>query len=517
MKFLGVYPSPLHYFKNYYRLEPIGLGLVAAAVCQAGHEAQIVDLQVETHRDYFRRLHTWNPDAVGFSCNYLPNVPEIIDLAKVTKEKLPNSFIFVGGHSASFIAQELLEHGEGAIDCIVKGEGEASVAQLLEAVEHDRRAVTVVPGAVTSDGQGPPPVFVKNLDDLRPARHLLRHRRKYYVGVLDPCASIEFSRGCPWDCIFCSAWTFYGRSYRAKTPESIAEELEQIREPGIFVVDDLAFLQSEHGLAVGEAIAKKGIKKRYYLETRGDILLRNKEVFEFWRRLGLKYIFLGLEAIDAEGLEKYRKRVTLSKNFEALECARSLGVEVAVNIIADPDWGKDRFEAVRQWCLEVPEFVTISVNTPYPGTESWRREPRQLITRDYRLFDIYHAVLPTKLPLREFYEELAKTQQVLQEKHLSWAAVRSAAKLSVRYLLKGQTNFVRMLWKARSDSIHKAHRLLSDHQQPVKYELALPPEPTVKVDRRTMYVHPPQGRRGRAIDDATEDFVDKTRMGSSGS
>jgi hopanoid C-3 methylase HpnR len=516
MKFLCVYPSPLHYFKNYYRLEPIGLELVAAAACQAGHRVQIVDLQVESHKDYFKRLHKWKPDAVGLSCNYLPNVPEIIDLAKATKEKLTNSFIFVGGHSASFIARELLEHGEGAIDCILKGEGEASVAQLLEAVEHDRRSVTTVPGAATLGGEGPPPVFVKNLDDSRPARHLLRHRRKYYVGVLDPCASIEFSRGCPWDCVFCSAWTFYGRSYRAKTPESIVEELEQIREPGIFVVDDLAFLQSEHGFAVGEAIAKKGIKKRYYLETRGDILLRNKEVFEFWRRLGLKYIFLGLEAIDAEGLEKYRKRVTLSKNFEALECARSLGVEVAVNIIADPDWGRDRFETIRQWCLEVPEFVTISVKTPYPGTEIWHREPRQLITRDYRLFDIYHAVLPTKLPLRKFYEELAKTQQVLQEKHLSWAAVGSAAKLSVRYLLEGQTNFVRMLWKARFDKIHKSDRYLSDHQQSVKYKLTLPPEPTAKLDRRKLYVYPPQGRRGRAIDDATEDFVDATRTGSSG-
>ncbi len=171
------------------------------------------------------------------------------------------------------------------------------------------------------------------------ARDLLRHRRKYFIGVLDPCASIEFSRGCPWDCSFCSAWTFYGRSYRVKSAEAAVAELAQIREPGVFIVDDVAFIQAEHGMAIGEAIARRGIKKQYYLETRGDVLLRNKEVFRFWKKLGLQYMFLGVEAIDEEGLKRFRKRVSVSKNLEALEFARSLGVMVAINLIADPELG----------------------------------------------------------------------------------------------------------------------------------------------------------------------------------
>src|SRR6266567_4681450 len=74
------------------------------------------------------------------------------------------------------------------------------------------------PGAVTASGEGPAPGFVHSLDTLLPARDLVRHRHKYFLGILDPCASIEFSRGCPWDCSFCSAWTFYGRSYRLVSP-----------------------------------------------------------------------------------------------------------------------------------------------------------------------------------------------------------------------------------------------------------------------------------------------------------
>ena len=74
---------------------------------------------------------------------------------------------------------------------------------------------------------------------------------------------------------------------------------------------------------------------------------------------------------------------------------------------------RERFEGSREWCLESPEIVNVSGNTPYPGTETWATEGRKLATRDYRLFDIQHTVLPTKLPLPEFYAELVRTQQVL--------------------------------------------------------------------------------------------------------
>src|SRR5215212_8507372 len=102
MKLLAIPPSCLMYSKIYLRLEPLGLELVAAATRNAGHEVQLIDLQSETHRDYRRIINAWQPDAVAFSCNYLANIPEIIDLAKATRAKLPNALIFVGGHSASF-------------------------------------------------------------------------------------------------------------------------------------------------------------------------------------------------------------------------------------------------------------------------------------------------------------------------------------------------------------------------------------------------------------------------------
>ena len=62
----------------------------------------------------------------------------------------------------------------------------------------------------------------------------------------------------------------------------MVEDLTSIREPGVFIVDDVAFIHQRHGFAIGEAIARKGIRKNFWLETRGDVLLQNKEVFQFW-------------------------------------------------------------------------------------------------------------------------------------------------------------------------------------------------------------------------------------------
>ncbi len=77
----------------------------------------------------------------------------------------------------------------------------------------------------------------------------------------------------------------------------------------------------------------------------------------------------------------------------------------------------------------------------------------------------------------------------------------------------GQTNTLKMLWKF--DSVYNPTLQLRDHAQPVKYEIPLPPEASPKVERTSLYIHQPAGRRGRAIDDRTERFVDDTRMGAS--
>ena len=482
------------YSEIFLRLEPLGLERVAAAALAEGHDVRLLDLQVYERRHFDRMLREYRPDAVGFSLNYLANVPEVVDLAKDVKAALPTTSVFVGGHSVSFVAERVLEHAGGAIDVVLRGEGETSVGPVLAALRDG--GTERVPGAVTTTGTGPPPQMLEDLDQHLPARNLGGRRRRYFIGELDPAASIEFTRGCPWDCSFCSAWTFYGRSYRSLSPEAAAADLAQVKEHGVFIVDDVSFIRAEHGDAIAREIERLKLQKEYYLETRCDVLLRNEEVFRRWRRLGLTYMFLGLEALDDEGLKALRKRSTEDTNRRALDLARSMGLAVAINIIADPDWDEGRFEAVRQWALSVPEIVNVTVQTPYPGTETWHTETRSLTTRDYRLFDVQHAVLPTRLPLHRFYEELVKTQSVLARKHLGARALAIAARKAAKNLAHGQTNFVRSLWKF--PRVYDADRQFAEHQVPVTYLMEPPPERRpAPPDRQSLYVHIPR-RRGRA-------------------
>jgi magnesium-protoporphyrin IX monomethyl ester (oxidative) cyclase len=205
-------------------------------------------------------------------------------------------------------------------------------------------------------------------------------------------------------------------------------------------------------------------------------------------------MFLGMESLDEEGLRLHRKRITPNANFEALEVARRLGITVAVNIIADPDWDERQFAAVREWAMTVPEIVHLTVTTPYPGTEIWHTESRRLTSLDYRLFDVQHAVLPTRLPLPEFYRQLVTTQAVLNRKHLGVAALKKTASIAARLALRGQTNFLRMLWKF--GGVYSAERQYADHQRPVTYTMRPPPPETARPRARDLFIHVPHRGQG---------------------
>jgi hopanoid C-3 methylase len=206
VRVLFVHPSPLMYSEIFLRLEPLGLERVAGAARSAGHEVLVIDLQVFSGCRLEREVREFRPEPVGFGLNYLANVPEVLDLAKAIKRRLPRCFVFARGHSVSFIAKHVLEQSEGALDAVVRGDGEVITLRLLAAARGGVRGVAQLPGLVSAEGQGwGAPLMLDSIEECPSARDLRRRRRRYFIGELDPCASIEFTRGCPWDCSFCSS------------------------------------------------------------------------------------------------------------------------------------------------------------------------------------------------------------------------------------------------------------------------------------------------------------------------
>ena len=117
-------------------------------------------------------------------------------------------------------------------------------------------------------------------------------------------------------------------------------------------------------------------------------------------------------------------------------------------------------------------------------------------------------------PLAEFYRELVTTQRAIYRKHLDWRQLWDASGIAARLLLRGQTNFVRSLFTL--NKVYRPELLMADHGLPVVYEIPTPPQLGDEPRRggESFYVHAPRGRKGRAIDSATERFVDETRVGT---
>ncbi len=292
----------------------------------------MVDLQVLSSSHLDRELEAFRPEAVGFGLDYLANVPEVIDLAHPIKRRLPGCFTFAGGHGVSFIARHVVQEADGALDAVVRGDGEVVTPLLLTAARDG--GARDLPGIVTPEGQGKgAPLMLESIDEFPPARDLMRRRRKYFIGELIPArrsSSLVGVRGT-------ARSARRGRSMAVPTAKRQRQRRSFSRSRSQTYSSSMMWRssKSDHGEAIAREVERRRIHKRYYLETRADVLLRNTDVFPRWQRLGLTYMFLGIEALDETGLELHRKRVSPDANMKALDTARRLGIMVAINLIVD--------------------------------------------------------------------------------------------------------------------------------------------------------------------------------------
>jgi hopanoid C-3 methylase len=397
MNVLLVHPSALRYIEPYLRLEPLGLECVAQALCQRGHVVHFLDLQVSSHWEFRKEVRGFRPDAVGIWLDALANVPEVVELAKLVKRRLPDAFVFIGGQAVSLVADEIRAHADGAIDAIVIGEGEVATPSLLESPTRTMRAADV-----------------PDISRVRPARDLTRRRNRYFIGDLTPCASIELSRG-----------------RRLASAEVVANELLDIREPNVFLLDDGAFAYTDHMMAVAEEIELRRLHQCYAVGTRAEIILSNEDVFDRWADVGLTSIFLRLTSLDDE------PRALANR---ALEITNRFGLNTTVELVTDPSWDRADFARARTWAAAAAATVHLTVKTPPPG------DPR-ITSTDYRLYDARHAVMATRLPLADFYDELVNTQTLMHRQVKGWRAIFT------------------------SRSARNAPRRLADHRKPVTYKL----------------------------------------------
>jgi len=449
-------------------VEPLGLICVAAALEEGGHECLVLDLRLDDEEEGFARLREFDPQLVGIQCNFTTERYRTRRIARRARRELPGAWVLVGGHDAS---REAGWFSDPAIDAVAVGDGEEILPPLADALERgkDPRGV---PGLVLQrDGEqvatGHAPARGE-LDELPlPARHLIAdYAPHYYINFRKPLALLETARGCPFKCNFCSVWKFHESTFREKSPERVVRELEQIEAPNVFITDDIFWMNVRRGFEMADRIIASGVRKYFTVQTRTDIICKFPHLIEKWKECGDLAIFLGVEAVTDEGLDRVNKKNTAANNERALGILKDLGVGFTPNFIVDPAWDRDDFARLRDWIERMGAYNSgFTVLTPLPGTDLWDEASRQVTTDDWEMFDIIHAVLPTKLPLEEFYEEYSKLwRHVLDVRYrergkvktyLQLGAALATGKVSLGAVRKGM-NMAKVF--SRPETFLRAHR-----------------------------------------------------------
>jgi radical SAM superfamily enzyme YgiQ (UPF0313 family) len=383
--------------------EPLALEYLASALV-SDHDVKIIDLRLDGNLE--SALNEFNPDIVGITA-YTVNVNTVKGLCK--KLKLWNSEVFtvVGGHHATVAYKDFFEP---YIDIIVIGEGIFVFKEIVRRVENNSDLEGIPGTAYLKNGNTVmlPAIPVSDLDSFPfPSRNLTEgYRKSYFSDWKKPLATLRTSQGCPFRCNFCALWKLNGGRYLTRKPEKIVEELSGIKENSVFFADDESLIDTERMLKMAKLIKESGIKKNYFIYGRSDTIVRHPEVIERWKEIGLDSIFIGLEFFRDEDLAYIRKKSTTRDNEEAVRMLHNLDIRIFGSFILRPDFTRSDFSEFAKYCrslrLHLPVF---SVLTPLPGTDYYEQVKGSLITNNYDYFDLLHSVLPTRLPLKEFYEE----------------------------------------------------------------------------------------------------------------
>jgi len=407
MKILLIQP-PSHYplMDQVYLFEPLALEYLGAGARLDGHEVYLLDARLEP--DISRVLGEFRPDVVGVTA-FTSQVTIAHRIAKEARELLPDAFLVVGGHHATVRPTDF---NDSAFDAVVIGEGVAALRELLAARERGAPLKDIAGLGVPSPGGMlfTPPRSYTPLDELPlPARDLTaRYRASYFSEWFTPLASIRTSLGCTARCTFCALWSITGGAYLRRDPDRVVEELKGIAEPNVFFCDDESMCDTKRMALLADRIRAAGIRKNYFLYARVDTIVRHPELFRAWADIGLKQVFVGMEDFSDARLAAMKKGVTTDQQARAATILRDLGVMMYASFMVDPDYSRDDFRALVGYIRKLRlTYATFTVMTPLPGTELHAAREAELLSTKPELYDMLHALLPTRLPLPEFYEEMA--------------------------------------------------------------------------------------------------------------
>ena len=375
------------YFRNRVDalLPPLGLAFLAAAVRGRGDEALILDLNIEDPSGECpeavleRTLQQFQPHLVGITAMTL-SYAGALALAEKVKTILPGTGVVMGGVHATISPGQPLQ--DGCVDWVVYGEGEETLAALLDHLSGGRAVATIL-GLAWRDGcrvvVNPARPVIRNLDGLPfPAYDLLdMERYSSPQAYLRPLAAMFTSRGCPFKCIFCDAHVVHGRGYRYHSPERVAEEMSYLK--GRFGVRQVIFKDSEFTLnrkrteGICERLLELNLGLAWSCNSRVETV--DLGLLKKMKAAGCRLIQFGVESGSQTVLDTLKKGLTLGQIKEAFRASRRAGIRTVANcMVGHPGETRESFAQSLALVKEIKaDYLNVNFITPFPGTELHRQ------------------------------------------------------------------------------------------------------------------------------------------------
>lgn len=448
MRILLIQPaSSIEFIDRVFMHEPLALEYLGAGMKLDGHDVLLLDARLED--DVVGAGVAFRPDIVALT-GYTSQVNIIKELAEKFKASVPTPFVVVGGHHATVRPADF---NVSSVDLIAIGEGVTTLRQIVAdfPARQNFNAIAglAIPGEELRFTQVRPHC---DLDELPlPDRSLTdRYRSHYFSEWLRPLASVRTSLGCVGRCNFCALWSLTGGRYLKRTPEKVIEELLSINEENIFFCDDESMCDVKRMSLLADLIRENKIHKKYFLYARADTIARYPQLFKKWKDVGLRQVFVGMESFSDAHLQAMNKGLTLAQQEEAVTILKKLGILLYASFVVHPDFSREDFRSLTAYVRRLKlHHASFSILTPLPGTALYEEKSAELLPYRPELFDFIHTVVPTRLPLAEFYSEFARLWEFAIPLH-------RALKTFSYYGLKRLPGVFRLLREA-SSTLRRAH------------------------------------------------------------
>ena len=416
------------------------------------HRVAIADLvlvQQAVPQTIRRLVEEHQPDVIGLSVMTFQRktAQKVIRLVRALR---PTATIVVGGYDPS-LAPEVWEDPTSNVDVVVRGEGDLTFRDLLRVLE-SRGDLRSIPGLSLREGDR----FVRNPD--RPVSHLAEEIRpparsarvlSGYTMLGRPIDIVETSRGCTYDCSFCSIIEMRGRNFHIWSVERVIADIADAKAHGarvIFIVDDNVTLNVTRFKQLCDAIVAAGLQDIDYIvqamtsaiASAGDDLARAMRV------AGFRYVFLGIENVldqdlaflraKAKNAQREGGRTVGSATMRAIDVLHRHGLFVVGGlIVGNPGDTRESIDANLEFARKHVDWPYIQHPTPYPGTP---------MTKDFRA---------KGLIVTEQVEEYDGTTAVVRTEHLEaeeieflrWRAERWMKVHHLPVVLRHDPGFVR--------------------------------------------------------------------------